>query len=239
MQITTKAIVLSSLKFGDTSLIVKAYTRSDGLKSYLLKGVLASKKAKIRAAYFMPLTQLEIVANHRNKGSLESLRDVKVAVPYRTLHTDVIKNSIVLFLAEMLGNSIQEQEQDEGLFNYLEYALQWMDAHELSPNFHILFLLNLSKYLGFYPDTSNQNSMFFDLLEGSFCETPSLNPLIQNENLENFKKFLGTNFDALQAIQLTKSNRRELLKTMIQYYRLHVHGFREPKSLAVLNAVFS
>ncbi|WP_127140193.1 DNA repair protein RecO [Flagellimonas marinaquae] len=239
MQITTKAIVLSTLKYGDTSLIVRAFTQSDGVKSYLLKGVLASKKAKIRAAYFMPLTQLEIVANHRNKGSLESLRDVKVAVPYRTLHTDVIKNSIVLFLAEMLGNSIQEQEQDEGLFNYLEYALQWMDAHELSPNFHILFLLNLSKYLGFYPDTSNQNSTFFDLLEGSFCETPSLNPLIQNENLENFKKFLGTNFDALQAIQLTKSNRRELLKTMIQYYRLHVHGFREPKSLAVLNAVFS
>ena len=239
MQITTKAIVLSTLKYGDTSLIVRAFTQSDGVKSYLLKGVLASKKAKIRAAYFMPLTQLEIVANHRNKGSLESLRDVKVSVPYRTMHTDVVKNSVVLFLAEMLGNSIQEQEQDEGLFNYLEYALQWMDVHQLSPNFHILFLLNLTKYLGFYPDTSDQNSPFFDLLEGSFCETPSLNPLIQTENLEHFKKFLGTNFDALQRIQLTKSNRRELLKTMIQYYRLHVHGFREPKSLAVLNAVFS
>jgi len=239
MQITTKAIVLSTLKYGDTSLIVRAFTQSDGVKSYLLKGVLASKKAKIRAAYFMPLTQLEIVANHRNKGSLESLRDVKVSVPYRTIHTDVVKNSVVLFLAEMLGNSIQEQEQDEGLFNYLEYALQWMDVHQLSPNFHILFLLNLTKYLGFYPDTSDQNSPFFDLLEGSFCETPSLNPLIQNENLEHFKKFLGTNFDALQRIQLTKSNRWELLKTMIQYYRLHVHGFREPKSLAVLNAVFS
>ena len=239
MQITTKAIVLSTLKYGDTSLIVRAFTQSDGVKSYLLKGVLASKKAKIRAAYFMPLTQLEIVANHRNKGSLESLRDVKVSVPYRTMHTDVVKNSVVLFLAEMLGNSIQEQEQDEGLFNYLEYALQWMDVHQLSPNFHILFLLNLTKYLGFYQDTSDQNSPFFDLLEGSFCETPSLNPLIQNENLEHFKKFLGTNFDALPRIQLTKSNRRELLKTMIQYYRLHVHGFREPKSLAVLNAVFS
>jgi len=239
MQITTKAIVLSTLKYGDTSLIVRAFTQSDGVKSYLLKGVLASKKAKIRAAYFMPLTQLEIVANHRNKGSLESLRDVKVSVPYRTMHTDVVKNSVVLFLAEMLGNSIQEQEQDEGLFNYLEYALQWMDVHQLSPNFHILFLLNLTKYLGFYPDTSDQNSPFFDLLEGSFCTIPSLNPLIQNENLEHFKKFLGTNFDALQRIQLTKSNRRELLKTMIQYYRLHVHGFREPKSLAVLNAVFS
>lgn len=239
MQITTKAIVLSSIKYGDTSLIVRAFTQSDGVKSYLLKGVLASKKAKIRPAYFLPLMQLEIVANHKNKGTLESIRDVKVSVPYQTMHTNIVKNSVVLFLTEMLGNSIQEQEQDESLFNYLEYAFQWMDVHKPSPNFHILFLLNLTKYLGFYPDTSYTNSSFFDLLEGSFCKTPSLNPLIQNENLENFKKFLGMDFEALQATQLTKSNRRELLKTVIEYYKLHVHGFREPKSLAVLNAVFT
>lgn len=238
MQVTTKAIVLSSLKYGDTSLIVRAFTESDGMKSYLLKGVLASKKGKLKPAYFLPLMQLEIVANHKNKGTLESIREVKVSTPYQSLHTDIVKNSVVLFLAEMLGNSISEEEQDLGLFNYLEYALHWMDIHSLSPNFHILFLLNLTKYLGFYPDTFLQNSPFFDLQEGSFCKTPSLNPLIQNENLENFKKFLGTNFEALQTIQLTKSNRRELLRTMILYFRLHVHGFREPKSLAVLNAVF-
>ncbi|MCK0161385.1 DNA repair protein RecO [Allomuricauda sp. F6463D] len=239
MQITTKAIVLSSLRYGDTSLIVRVFTQSDGVKSYLLKGVFGSKKAKIRPAYFLPLMQLEIVANHKNKGTLESIRDVKVAVPYQTMHTDIVKNSMVLFLAEMLGISIQEQEQDESLFNYLTYALNWMDGHKLSPNFHILFLLNLTKYLGFYPDTSNPDMPFFDLLEGGFCETPSLNPLIHNEVLYDFKKFLGTDFEALQAIKLTKSNRRELLKMVVQYFRLHIHGFREPKSLAVLNAVFT
>lgn len=239
MQVTTKAIVLSSLKYGDTSLIVKAFTESDGIKSYLLKGVLSSKKGKLKPAYFMPLMQLEIVANHRNKGTLESIREVKVSMPYQSLHTNIVKNSVVLFLAEMLGNGIQEEEQDQGLFNYLEYALHWLDVHPPSPNFHILFLLNLTKFLGFYPDTSMRNLPFFDLQEGSFCVSPSLNPLIQSENLENFRKFLGTNFDALNTIQLTKSNRRELLKMVILYYRLHVHGFREPKSLAVLNAVFT
>lgn len=238
MQTTTKAIVLSSLKYGDTSLIVRAFTESDGLKSYLLKGVLSSKKGKVKPAYFLPLMQLEIVANHRNKGTLESIREVKVASPYRTLHTDILKNSVVLFLAEMLGSSIHEQEQDQELFNYLEHALQWLDGNALSPNFHILFLLNLTKYLGFYPDTSRQDAPFFDLQEGEFCAAPSLNPLIQDENLMNFKRLLGMKFDALQTVQLTKSNRRELLKTVILYFRLHVHGFREPKSLAVLNAVF-
>jgi len=239
MQVTTKAIVLSSLKYGDTSLIVRAFTESDGLKSYLLKGVLASKKGKLKPAYFLPLMQLEIEAYHKNKGALESIREVKVAIPYKTLHTDIVKNSVVLFLAEMLGNSIHEQERDQGLFNYLEHGLQWLDAHALPPDFHILFLLNLSKYLGFYPDTSLQDLPFFDLQEGEFCQSPSFNPLIQSGILLDFKKFLGTNFDALWTIQLTKSNRRELLKMVILYYRLHVHGFREPKSLAVLNAVFN
>src|SRR5690606_12514124 len=153
MRTTTKALVLSSLKYGDSSLIVRALTESDGLKSYLLKGVLASRKGKLKPAYFQPLMQLEIVANHRNKGHLEHLTEVKLAATYQSLHTEVPKNSVVLFLAEMLSNSTQDEQRDPGLFSYLEYALQWLDGHALSPDFHILFLFNLSKYLGFYPDT--------------------------------------------------------------------------------------
>ncbi|MGX1927821.1 DNA repair protein RecO [Flagellimonas sp. 2504JD4-2] len=238
MQVTTKAIVLSSLKYGDTSLIVKAFTESDGLKSYLLKGVLSSKKGKLKAAYFLPLMQLEIVGTHKNKGTLESIREAKVTLPYKTVHTDIAKNSMVLFLAEMLTNSILEEGQDEGMFNYLEYALHWLDEHPPNPNFHTLFLLNLTKYLGFFPDTSFQNQPYFDLLEGSFYPNPSLNPLIHGENLEHFKSLLGINFDALPAVRMNKPQRQGLLKNVILYFELHLHGFRKPKSLAVLNAVF-
>ncbi len=238
MQVTTKAIVLSSLKYGDTSLIVKAFTESDGLKAYLLKGILSAKRGKVKAAYFLPLMQLEIVANHKNKGTLESIKEVRVVEPYKTLHTDIVKNSMVLFLSEMLGNSIQEQEKDSALFNYLEYALYWLDGHPSNSNFHILFLLNITKYLGFYPDISFKDEQYFDLVEGSFYRTPTLNPLIEDESLVYFKKFLGINFDALNAIQMSKSLRQELLKKVILYFELHLHSFRKPKSLAVLNAVF-
>ena len=238
MQVTTKAIVLSSLKYGDTSLIVKLYTESDGLKSYLLKGVLSSRKGKIKAAYFLPLMQLEIVAVHKNKGTLETLREVKVDMPYKTLHTHIVKNSIVLFLAEMLSNSIREEEQDQALFNYLEYALHWLDVHDPQPNFHVLFLMNLTKYLGFYPDISGKTASYFDLVEGCFVAIPNLNPLIEGETLAGFKKLLGMNFDALTTIKINKTNRQELLQKVVLYFELHLHGFRKPKSLAVLNAVF-
>lgn len=238
MQTSTKAIVFSSLKYGDTSLIVRAFTESDGLKSYLLKGVLSSKKGKLKPAYFQPLTQLEMVVNHKNKGTLETIREVKVINLYKTLHSDVVKNSLVLFLAEMLGSSIQEEERDEALYNYLEYSLGWMDESEHVSNFHILFLLNLTKYLGFYPDTSDREKNYFDLLEGNFSAQPSFNPVIEGETLDYFKRFLGINFDALLTVKMNNANRQKLLQAVILYFGLHLHGFRKPKSLAVLNAVF-
>ena len=239
MQVTTKAIVFSALKYGDTSLIVRAFTLSDGLKSYLLKGILTSKKAKLKAAYFQPLTQLEIVANHKNKGSLESIREVGVAYHYNTLHADIAKNAVTLFLAEMLGNSIHEEEPNIQMFHFIEASLQWLDTNELIANFHIHFLLGLTKYLGFYPDLNHIDSDSFDLKEGVFTNRPTLNPILVGENLDYFKRLLGINFDAIQSIKMKKDNRQELLKSLVLYFELHLQGFRKPRSLAILNQVFS
>ncbi|MEO9894294.1 DNA repair protein RecO [Aurantibacter sp.] len=239
MQVSTKGIVLSSIKYGDTSLISRIYTASDGLKSYLLKGVLTAKKGKLKAAYFQPLMQLEINANHKNKGTLESIKEVKVTYHYQSLHTEMTKNSVVLFLAEMLGNSIHEEEANSELFQFLEASLQWLDNHDKIANFHLIFLLNLTKYLGFYPDTENISMNCFDLVDGVFVDFPSGNAFITNENLVLFKQLLGTNFDAIHDITMKKTNRQELLKSIVLYFELHLQGFRKPKSLAVLNEVFS
>lgn len=239
MQLTTKAIVLTSLKYGDKSLIVKVFTASDGLKSYLLRGVLASRKGKLKPAYFQSLTQLEIVAYHKNKGTLESIREAKVNYYYQTLHSAIAKNAMTLFLAEMLGNSIHEEEPNQSLFDYLEASLQWLDAHDDITNFHIYFLIRLTKYLGFYPDTNDMESSCFDLMEGEFTNTPSLNPILTGENLSYFKIFLGINFDSIHNVKMNKSNRQELLQSLVLYFELHLQGFRKPKSLAVLNEVFS
>lgn len=239
MQVTTKGIVLTSIKYGDTSLIVKIYTQSDGLKTYLLRGILASKKGKLKKALFQPLTQLELVANHRNKGSLESIKEAKVTHHYQTVHTNFIKNAMAMFLAEMLGNSIHEQDADQDLFGFLEASLQWLDFHTEIANFHIYFLLALTKYLGFYPEVNQMNAPYFDLQEGEFIYNLSRNPIIKGENLLFFKAFLGINFDAINSIKMKKINRQELLKSLVLYYELHLQGFRKPKSLAVLNEVFN
>ena len=237
--VKTKAIVLSSLKYGDTSLIVRCFTLEQGLKSYLLKGVLKAKKGKIKAAYFQPLTQLNIEANHNNKATLNSIREVHVIHPYKSIYSNVFKQTIVLFLSETLSSTIQEEESNEALFSFLETSFIWLDTNDKTSNFHLLFLLNLTRFLGFYPDTTNNNFSYFNLINGNFSEAATEREVIFGENLVLFKKLLGTNFDSIESIKFNQQERQQVLQIIIRYFELHLDGFRRPKSLKVLETVFN
>lgn len=237
--VTTKAIVLSALKYGDTSLIVKCYTQEEGVKSYLVRGVLKPKKSGLKAAHFQPLTQLRIVANHNSKNALNSIKEVQVIHPYATFHTDIVKQSVVLFLSEVLSNSIQEEEQNSALYEYLETAFVWLDVHDKVANFHLLFLLNLTGFLGFYPDTSEIHKKGFDLLEGVFSDNIHEKNVISKNDFYQFKKLLGIIFDTLENVTYGKEERQLVLQVIIKYFKLHLGSFRNPKSLQVLETVFS
>lgn len=239
MLTTTKAIVFSALKYGEADLIVKCFTQSSGLKSYLLRGVLKSKKGKIRASLFQPLTQLELVANHKDKGSLESLREAKISSHYQSLHSDTIKSLMVMFLAEMLRNSVKEEEANESLYQFLTTTLNWLDSNDAIANFHLLFLLKLTKYLGFYPDDSQIDKEVFNLLDGTFQELETNPYCLKKENLQLLKRLMGINFDDLSGIKLNQTSRSGFLLVLLDYYELHLYGFKKPKSLAVLNEIFS
>jgi len=236
--ITTKSIVLSALKYGDTSLIVKCFTEKDGVKSYLIRGVLKSKKGKLKPAYFQPLTQLLLTANHNNKGTLNSIKEVQVIHPYESIPVSIVKQTILLFLSEILTSIIREEEENEVLYNYVETGLIWLDTHDSISNFHLLFLLNLSRFLGFYPDI-DVNATHFNLLEGSNAGSPNHKLSISGEKLYHFKKLLGINFDAIHTISFNKKERQMVLQIIIRYFELHLEGFKEPKSLRVLETVFT
>ena len=237
--VSTNAIVISAIKYGDSSLIARLYTKESGLTSYMIKGVLKSKKGKLKAAYFQPLTQLKIEANHQDKRDLQSIREAQVTHVYTSLHTDVIKQSVVMFLSEMMSNSIQEHESSHLLYEYLEQAFLWLDSHDDLANFHLLFLLNLTKFLGFYPDTSEMHKNNFHLREGIFTDIIHEKEVIRGEEIVQFKKLLGINFDSIESIKFSKNQRQDLLRMLIRYFELHLDGFKKPKSLDVLEAVFS
>ncbi|MGY3791920.1 DNA repair protein RecO [Aquimarina sp. 433] len=239
MVVKTSAIVIHSLRYSESDLIVSLFTKTSGLKSYLLKGILKSKRGKIRSSLFQPLTLLEIEANHRDKGNLERIREARILTPYSSLHTDLIKNSLVFFLSEILKNTIQEEEVNDELFNYLETTFLWLDANDNISNFHISFLIKLTQYLGFYPDISNIHLDVFNMQEGCFQNDTSNIYCMDGNVISLFKEFLGTTFEASMDIKMSRIARNEILGMLLVYFELHLHGFKKPKSLSVLNEIFS
>lgn len=237
MLVKTKAIVISSLKFQEKSLIVKCFTLSNGLKSYFVRDAFSSRKATQKIAYFQPLSILEIEAVHKNKGTLENFKEIKTAIPFQSIHTDIIKSPMVMFLSEMLHYSIQEEEKNEPLFVFLETALTWLDHHDEISNFHLILLLETTKYLGFYPDISEIDLPYFEMNDGVFTLFHGFSALTEHEtNL--FKKLINLKFDNTQKV-FHVMERQMLLKIIIDYYSFHLEGFKKPKSLDILKEIFS
>ena len=239
MLVKTNAIVLSKIKYGDHDVIVKCYTKNRGIVSYLLRGILKSKKSNSKIAYYQPLSQLEIEENFRANQTLHYITDVKLSVPYKSMHTNVLKAAIVMFLSEVLTASLKEEEANLSLYEYLETSLEWLDHETDFANFHLLFLLELSKHLGFYPDTSHSNFPYFNLRSGSFELKPQNPYTVSGENLEFMKQLLSIKFDELNSVKLHSTQRQKLLNLFLFYFELHLSDFKKPKSLQILNQVFS
>lgn len=239
MLIKTKAIVISSLKFGESDLIVTCFTETVGIKSYMLKNILKTKRRTFSPALFQPLSQLEIVANHRDKGNLEYLKEVKNHYFYKSLHTHVLKSSIAVFIAEILKSSIKEEQANPELFEFLSNSFYWIDNSDSFANFHIAFMLNLSSFLGFYPEAATHRDFpFFNIAEGIFQNYKSDIYTIEGEVVGHLKQFLSKNYEESSSIHLSKNQRKQLLELLISYYQLHISGFQKPRSLSILVQLF-
>jgi DNA repair protein RecO (recombination protein O) len=237
MLVKTKAIVISSLKYQEKSLIVKCFTESDGLKSYFVRDAFSSRKSNQKIAYFQPLTILEIEAVHKNKGTLENFKEIKIAIPFHSIHSNVVKSTIVMFVSEILHHSIHEEEKNESLFTFLETALYWLDNHNETSNFHLILMLEITKFFGFYPDNSESDLNFFDINDGVFTSFHGINSLSEHETFL-FKKLINLKFDSDQKV-FAGTERQILLKILLDYYTIHLDGFKKPKSLDVLKEVFA
>lgn len=235
MLVKTKAIVISSLKYQEKSLIVKCFTLSDGIKSYFVPNAFSGKRNQQKNAFFQPLTILGIEAYHKNKGTLERFKEVRIEVPFQTIPQDIYKTTITLFLSDVLHHALKEDGKNETLFTFLETALTWLDTHQEISNFHLITLLQLTRYLGFYPQTNSERP-FFEMTEGVFVPFQSLTCLSEEET-NWFKKLVELKFSDEQKL-FSGKQRKMLLKILLDYYTLNIEGFQKPKSLEVLKEVF-
>lgn len=232
-------IVLSFVKYSESSIIAKIYTKEFGLQSYVAKGV-RSKKSKTKIALFEPLIQVEIIAYQKENKTIHNLKEIKVDYAYQSIPFNVIKRSILFFLDEILIKTIKEESPDKELFDWLIHALTWFDLNDNSPlNFHLVFMMQLTRFLGFYPKKEvAANYLYFDLENGEFSNSLPNNPnYLSGETTMYFNNFQESTFENAAKIKLSPSQRRKLLEALIVYYKLHFPGFGEIKSVDVLKAI--
>lgn len=238
MLVSTPAIVLSTLKYGEADLIVRLYTRSLGTQSFMVKGVRKSRKGAMRISFFQPLTQLDIVTQFKGKGTLEYFKEVRVVNAYSSAHQDIVKSCVVLFFSELLTLVLAEQQPDHDLYDYLQTAFQLLDHDKHVANFSIKVLLDLTGFLGFQPDTSTLHMPYFNLLDGGFDSDGTLPHHATDGQSNILKLFLGTNFDELHAIKMSRADRNALLNLVIEYFQIHLNIVKKPTSLAMLKQLF-
>ncbi|MFN7012641.1 MAG: DNA repair protein RecO [Bacteroidia bacterium] len=240
MLVKTEGIVLSRFDYSDTSIIVKIYTRHYGLQTFMIRGA-HGKKSTQKASLFQPLSLLEIVFYHKENQEIKTPKEIRLAHAYQSLQSHFLKSSIAVFLAEILGKAIRETFPDERKYEFIKNSLLHFDLQdEGTVNFHLLFLLKLSNYLGFSitdkeiaklcPNIASNNSSAFSG-KNSSCGIKTLN----NEPL---LALLKHGYLALPEIQINNIQRREILNSIINYYREHIENFGEVKSLEVFQQIF-
>ncbi len=230
----TKGIVLHTIKFTETSVITKIYTEAFGLRSYIVNGV-RNKGAKSKASLFSPMTILDLEIYHRENKNLQRLKDYRPAYIYKSFSHDMIKNSIALFLAEVLYKTIREEEANSELYHFIESSFITLDeTQKAAGNFHLVFLLRLTRYLGFFPSITGKETEYFDLKEGEFTgEIPAHNSFISQPHSRWMDKLLRGE----TASEMNLADRNFLLDKILLYYGLHLHGFKSVNSHRVLHEV--
>ena len=187
-----------------------------------------------------PLHLLDLVVYHKGTGSVQRIAELKTSPVLQSIPYDVIKSSMAMFLNEVLYKSVRQQTADEHLFDFVFNTIEWLDHQTAGiANFHLLFLIQLTRYLGFYPDRYLAgNADYFDLKNGVFSRyKPDSTLYLSPPHTQNFTALLQCSFENILQLKLSNDDRRYLIQKLLEYYALHMEGFGNIRSHEVLEEV--
>lgn len=239
MLVKTKGIVFRTVKYAETSVIVEVFTHELGIKSYLIPGV-RTQKAKTHASLLQLLSIIDLVAYNRQDRDINRIKEIQQAYVFQSIPFDVKKSAICLFMAEVARKSIREEDPNPDLFQFLEKCILCLDrSGTFNPNIHLWFLLQLTAYLGFLPggNFSDQQSSF-DIREGVFVAPAGLTTECIHLPLSRVMDyFLHCSLEESDAPHLSSTERRLLLKKLLEYYTYHIDHFPAILSHSILAEV--
>ena len=236
----TQAIVLHAIKYGETRLIVDMFTKVFGRQAFIVS-IPKTPKGKVKKQFFQPLTILEIETDIRPRQQLQKLHDVRLAAPFASIPFEPDKLAISLFVAEFLYSALRSEQRNELLYEYLENSIVWLDGQQSSfANFHLVFLLRLTRFLGFYPNLDDyKDGDYFDLRESVFMPMPPVHrDFLHPEEAQKVQLMMRMDFPTMHLFRMSHQERNRLLEVSLKYYRLHLPDFPEMKSIEVLQALY-
>lgn len=242
MQENLRGIVLRTVKYGDTSLIVDLFTENRGRQSFMASTT-RSKRATRSVSLWQPLSMVAFTADIRpNAGKLPKPVDAHIYYNYAGMPFSPVKSTLALFLAEFLCAALREEKENVPLYRYLESSFQWLDMVEnpvAMANFHITFIMHLSHFIGIYPNLETPN-LFFDLVSGCYSDRQPLHThFLQHAEAKFLPTLFRMDYPTMHIFRFSRQVRQRILYVLNEYYRLHVPGFPELKSLEVLHDLYS
>ncbi|QAR30343.1 DNA repair protein RecO [Ornithobacterium rhinotracheale] len=233
----TRALVIKHLKYGDSGLILHLYTRELGMLAFMIKGFYKQKKRN-RSLLF-PFAEVEISVEENTRGSLKHPKNLQTSHAFIDLHTQPAKSIVLQLLSEIINSCLRQDEANPQLYDFIFSALTLLDQKPKDfADFHLYFLLKMSHFLGFHPNTERHEAPLFDLEGGEFCYQMQSGFTLNEEESLFFKKLIFLHFDLNSTNVFNQAQRRFLLNSLLQYYQLHLPDFREPKSLEVIKLLF-
>lgn len=236
----TRGIVLHTTRYGESSLVVQCYTEQHGRQSYMVKGVRKSRKQN-RSNLFQPLFVLDFEVYHKDSRDIQLVKEVARSFPLNSLPFDITKSTQAIFMAEVLYRVIREEEQNPVLSEFLVSSIKYLDAlEESSPDFHIIFLFQLSRFLGFYPQNNiSQHNKYFDLQSGRF-KTFISDPELQLDEATSslWSTYIKHDYQGIEKLGYNSTQRKLILDQLLRYFKIHVEGMGEIRSLEVLHTFF-
>jgi DNA repair protein RecO (recombination protein O) len=237
---STKGIILHFVKYGETSLITTAYTEKFGRQAYLVNSAFG-KNAKNKASLLQPMYLIEMEVYQKQSREVQRIKEFKPYAPFQSIPFDVGKSAQTIFIAEVLFKLLREEESNPGLFNFIENSMMTLDKMEDGANnFHLFFLVHLTKFLGIYPHISGLgNPEWLDMKKGVSTSAEPAHPLFMDmEQTSVFNQLGNMDFGGLPQFFISRKLRQSLLAKITEYYRQHYETIGEVKSLTVLNEVF-
>ncbi len=241
MLFKTDGIVLNISIYDDKKSFVHIFTEDFGLVSYSIPNT-HSKRSKLRRSLFTPFTILEMDVTHHPDRSIQKINEARVKNIMMELYADPIKNGVTLFLAEFLSKAIKPGDNSPALFRFIVDSANLFDLmNEGKANFHLLFLLKITEFLGFRINReSYSQGAILDLMEGRYAHSIPPHPYYLSPELSYEIHYLTeASFTDLQKINISRDKRNEILDILLQYYTLHIPAMKKVKSVEILKTLFS